>query len=40
MPDRAAQKGVKRWEFIPARKGDKAIEMKVRIPISFKIKRK
>lgn len=35
--DRAAAEAIKRWRFIPARYGDKAVESWIRIPIDFSL---
>jgi TonB family protein len=35
--DRAAAEAIKRWRFIPARYGDKAVETWIRIPIDFRL---
>jgi len=35
--DRAAAEAIKRWRFIPARYGDKAVESWIRIPIEFRL---
>lgn len=35
--DQAALKAVRRWEFIPARRGSRPIEANVEVPITFKI---
>ena len=35
--DRAAAEAIKRWRFIPARYGDKAVESWIRIPIDFNL---
>lgn len=35
--DRAATEAIKRWRFIPARYGDKAVESWIRIPIDFSL---
>jgi TonB family protein len=35
--DRAAAEAIKRWRFIPARYGDKAVESWIRIPINFNL---
>lgn len=36
--DKAAQETVKRWRFVPAKRGDQAVVGTVRVPIDFKIK--
>jgi protein TonB len=33
--DQAAAEAIKRWRFVPARLGDKAIESWVKVPIDF-----
>jgi protein TonB len=35
--DKAAKKGVKKWLFHPAKKGDEAVEMWVKVPIKFQL---
>jgi TonB family protein len=35
--DRAAAEAIKRWRFIPARYGDKAVESWIRIPVDFSL---
>ncbi|HEX9265280.1 MAG TPA: energy transducer TonB [Candidatus Binatia bacterium] len=35
--DRAAAEAIKRWRFIPARYGDKAVESWIRVPIDFSL---
>lgn len=35
--DRAAAEAIKRWRFVPARYGDKAVESWIRIPIDFSL---
>jgi len=35
--DRAAVEAVKRWRFYPARRGDKAVESWLRVPIEFRL---
>ena len=35
--DRAATEAIKRWRFIPARYGDKAVESWIRIPVDFSL---
>jgi periplasmic protein TonB len=35
--DRAAAEAIKRWRFIPAHHGDKAVESWIRIPIDFSL---
>ena len=35
--DRAAQEAVTRWRFVPARRGDVAVEAWVLVPIVFKL---
>ncbi|HQV09399.1 MAG TPA: energy transducer TonB, partial [Thauera sp.] len=35
--DRAAQEAVARWRFVPARRGDVAVEAWVLVPIVFKL---
>jgi len=36
--DRAAMKAVRRWQFEPARKGDREVAMWVKVPIRFDLK--
>jgi len=36
--DRAAMKAVRRWQFEPARKGDREVAMWVKVPIRFNLK--
>ena len=36
--DRAAEDAVARWRFVPARRGDTAVEAWVLVPIVFKLK--
>lgn len=36
--DRAAMKAVRRWQFEPARKGDRQVAMWVKVPIRFNLK--
>jgi protein TonB len=35
--DRAAAEAVRRWRFVPARRGDEAVEASVLVPIDFKL---
>ena len=35
--DRAAAEAIKRWRFIPARYGDKAVESWIRVPVDFSL---
>lgn len=35
--DRAALDTVKRWRFVPARRGDQAVEGWVRVPVEFRL---
>jgi protein TonB len=36
--DRAAREAVSHWRFIPGRRGDEAVAMDVRVPITFKLR--
>ena len=36
--DRAAEDAVARWRFVPARRGESAVEAWVLVPIVFKLK--
>ena len=36
--DKAALKSVKKWRFVPARRGDESVEMWVRVPVRFELK--
>ena len=38
--DDAAIKGVRRWRFVPARKGSRAVRARVRIPVEFNLRDK
>lgn len=38
--DEAAVEAVRRWRFVPAREGDRAVAAWVRVPISFKLEKK
>jgi TonB family protein len=35
--DEAAQEAVREWRFEPAKRGDEAVEMRVRIPVRFRL---
>ena len=37
--DEAAQRTVRNWKFIPARRGDSAVESSVLVPIIFKLEK-
>lgn len=37
--DRSAVDGVRRWRFIPARRGDSQVSCEVRIPVAFRLDR-
>ena len=36
--DQAAADAVRRWKFEPARRGDQAVAMWVRLPVEFRLK--
>jgi protein TonB len=36
--DRAAKSSVKKWVFVPARRGNQKVEMWVKIPIRFQLR--
>jgi protein TonB len=37
--DRAASEAVKNWRFVPARRGDSAVDEWVQVPLAFHLKR-
>lgn len=37
--DRSALKSVRKWRFIPGRRAEKAVTMKVRVPVVFRLKK-
>ena len=37
--DASALGGVRRWQFIPARRGEQQVPCEVRIPVAFKLNR-
>ncbi len=37
--DRAASEAVKSWRFVPARRGDSAVDEWVQVPVAFHLKK-
>ncbi len=37
--DRAASEAVKNWRFVPARRGDSAVDEWVQVPVAFHLKK-